>query len=99
LHAQQNDPPEPCLTGTENTCNCNASISTTVCDPQVLDGFSYVMTSFQHPADGPNNPMCVPNGNGTTAHNPTWFAFIAWCTDLTMEVNFSGCTDMQAGPG
>ncbi|MBK9745073.1 MAG: hypothetical protein IPO94_19970 [Saprospiraceae bacterium] len=40
----------------------------------------------------------MPN-DGTTSHNPTWFAFIALCTNLTLQVNFSGCTDNQPGPG
>lgn len=99
IEAQQSDPPEPCTDGTQNTCTCFNSNGTTVCWPEVLDGFTYEMTSFQHPGDGPNNPMCVPGGGGTTSHNPTWFAFIAWCPALTLRVNFTGCTDMQPGPG
>ena len=51
------------------------------------------MTNYQHPSDGPQ-PMCSgPEGTGTTSNNPTWFAFLAWCTDLTLEVIYTNCSN------
>ena len=47
------------------------------------------MSSYQHPWDGPT-PLC-PGANNTVPNNPTWFAFTAWCTDLTLEVILSNC--------
>ncbi|MDB4824883.1 hypothetical protein OAH27_04275, partial [Saprospiraceae bacterium] len=56
-----------------------------------LDGYQYSMTTYLHPDDGPD-PMCPPpEGNFTTSHNPTWFAFIAWCEELTLEVEYTDC--------
>ena len=46
------------------------------------------MSSFQHPQDGPT-PLCGPS---SIPNNPTFFAFTAWCTDLTLECSFSNCT-------
>lgn len=88
IHAQS-DPPEPCNNGTENTCKCDNS--PLLCSFDVLNGYTYSMTNFGHAYDGPGNPMCMPGGNGTTAHNPTWFRFIALCEDIQMTVNTSNC--------
>ena len=36
--------------------------------------------------------MCTGSeGDNTTSHNPTWFAFIAWCEELTLEVEYTDC--------
>ncbi len=88
---QVNGAPEPCTSGSENTCQCeNSPVLCTIND---LDGYSYSMTTFLHPNDGPD-PMCTGSeGNMTESHNPTWFAFLAWCEDLTFKVNFSNCTN------
>ncbi len=53
------------------------------------------MTSFQHPGDGPT-PLCPPQ-TGTQTNNPTWFAFVAWCTSLTLFVDISNCTPFLPG--
>ncbi|MBK8849597.1 MAG: hypothetical protein IPN73_05480 [Saprospiraceae bacterium] len=43
--------------------------------------------------------MCPPpEGNFTTSNNPTWFAFIAWCENLTLQVTYTSCTN-PPGPG
>ena len=89
---QINAPPEPCSNATENTCYCNTS--PILCSMDLLDGFQYSMTTNQTDRlnRGPDNPMCNPNGGGTTAHNPTWFRFLAWCEDIDLEVFANNCT-------
>jgi hypothetical protein len=87
----QTEDPDPCLTGGENTCTCE--LSPVLCSINELDGYTYEMTTFLHPNDGPD-PMCPgAAGNNTTSHNPTWFTFPAWCTDLTLIVYYTNCVD------
>ena len=86
-------PPVPCTTGFENTCKCHTS--PILCSIEELNGYSYSMTHYLHPNDGPNgcNRMCPPpSPANTTSHNPTWFRFPAWCTNLTLQVCWSNCT-------
>lgn len=91
VQAQVNVIPDPCTNGNQNTCKCN--LSPVMCTITQLNGFEYDMTTYQHPGDGPQ-PMCPPpEGNGTTSNNPTWFAFIAWCTNLTIQVTYTSCTN------
>ena len=91
VQAQVNVIPDPCTNGNQNTCKCN--LSPVMCTITQLNGFEYDMTTYQHPGDGPQ-PMCPPpEGNGTTSNNPTWFAFIAWCTNLTIQVTYASCTN------
>lgn len=95
MQAQVNVIPEPCTTGSQNTCKC--SLSPVMCTINQLNGYEYDMTGYTHPGDGPT-PMCPPpEGNSTGSQNPTWFAFIAWCTDLTLQVTYTSCTN-PAGP-
>jgi hypothetical protein len=93
--SQISAPPDPCTTGSQNTCKCqNAPV---LCSINALDGYEYDMTLFQHPSDGPV-PMCPPpEGNGTSSNNPTWFAFIAWCSSLTFTVSYTNCLDLPGG--
>ncbi len=81
--------PEPCMNGTQNSCKCfNAPLLNCLSE---LDGFEYDMTLYQHPLDGPQ-PMCPPpEGNGTTSSNPTWFAFYASCSKLSIKVSYTSC--------
>ena len=88
-HAQINGAPAPCTSGAQNTCTCDNS--PILCSIQELNNYSYNMTEYSHPNDGPDNPMCW-NETGTTAHNPTWFRFLAWCPDISLEVVTSMCT-------
>lgn len=88
----QSPPPAPCLDGSEATCAC--STAPILCSIDDLDGFEYSMSTFQHPADGPN-PLCSDNQN--VPNNPTWFAFIAWCEDLTLNVEISNCSNVCNG--
>lgn len=91
-HAQISDPPDPCDDGTQETCQCEtAPILCTIDD---LDGFEYSMSTFQHPQNGPN-PLCI--GVPSVPNNPTWFAFIAWCEELTLNVEIENCTNVCSG--
>ena len=91
----QTSPPEPCTSGSQNTCQCETS--PILCTPDILSNYEYDMTNYLHQSDGPDNPMCMPGGNGTTAHNPTWFRFIALCEDLQMTVTTTGCSNGGSG--
>lgn len=82
-----------CDTGSEPECQCETA--EVLCSIGELDGFSSSMSSFQHPDDGPT-PFCGPQ---TQTNNPTWFAFIAWCSDITMEVSFEDCTTVNNTEG
>ena len=79
--------PAPCNNGTQATCRCNTA--PILCSVEELDGYEFSMSSFQHPSDGPN-PLCT--GGNNVPNNPTWFAFIAWCTELTLEAELSNCS-------
>ena len=84
-----------CADGTEPECEC--STAPVLCTIDELDGYMFSMTNYQHPQDAPQ-PLCPPpEGNGTVPNNPTWFAFIAWCTSLTLEVHVSNCHPHQQG--
>ncbi len=92
---QVNVVPAPCTTGSQNTCKCQNS--PVLCSINQMNGFEYDMTLFSHPADGPT-PMCPPpEGNGTSSQNPTWFSFLAWCTALTITVDYTACMDAPGG--
>ncbi|MFZ1676911.1 MAG: gliding motility-associated C-terminal domain-containing protein [Saprospiraceae bacterium] len=76
-----------CTNGTQPECGCDTA--PVLCTIDELDGYTFSMTSFQHPADGPS-PIC-PGANMTQTNNPTWFAFTAWCTNLTLRVHSTNC--------
>ena len=82
-----------CDTGSEPECTCETA--EVLCSVSELDGYSSSMSSFQHPDDGPT-PFC---GGQTQTNNPTWFAFIAWCSDITMEVSFENCSTVNNTEG
>jgi len=97
LNSQVFGAADPCTDGTQETCECETS--PILCTINDLNGFEFDMDTFEHPDDGPE-PMCPPpDGNTTTSHNPTWFAFIAWCEDLTLEVTATDCVDGPACVG
>ncbi len=78
-----------CTDGTEDYCQC--STATVLCVESELDGYTFGMSTFLHPTDGPD-PMCAGSeGEGTVSHNPTWVAFVAWCSDLDLEVAYDNC--------
>ena len=75
-----------CTDGTQQECSCETA--PVLCTIDELDGYVFSMSPFQHPQDGPT-PIC---GNpNTQMDNPTWFAFTAWCTDLSLNVSFDNC--------
>ncbi|MEP6794191.1 MAG: hypothetical protein ABJB16_07685, partial [Saprospiraceae bacterium] len=76
-----------CTNGTQPECACETA--PVLCTIDELDGYTFSMTSFQHPDDGPS-PIC-PGANMTQTNNPTWFAFTAWCTNLTLRVHSTNC--------
>ncbi len=82
-----------CDSGSEPECECGTA--ELLCSINELDGFSFSMSDFQHPGDGPN-PLC--NGDGVP-NNPTWFSFIAWCEELTLTVELSNCTSVAGVSG
>jgi len=82
-----------CDSGSEPECQCETA--EVLCSVSELDGFSSSMSSFQHPDDGPT-PFC---GSMTQTNNPTWFAFIAWCDNITMEIDFDNCTSVSGISG
>ena len=84
----------PCTNGTQQTCKC--STAPLLCTIDQLDNYSFDMTNYQHPGDGPS-PICP--GTGTVTNNPTWFAFTAWCTNLELLVHLSGCTGVGGSTG
>lgn len=87
---------DPCTDGTQPSCQCDSA--PLMCSFDELNELTFSLDSFSHPNDGPTGGMCF-NNDGTTSHNPTWFAFVAGCSNLTLRVSFSGCNDGQPGPG
>lgn len=80
-----------CTNGTQQTCRCDTA--PVLCTIDELDNYVFGMSNYQHPWDGPT-PLCPPQ-TGTVPNNPTWFAFVAWCTSLTLLVQVSGCHPFQ----
>ena len=81
-----------CDTGSEEECQCDTA--EILCSINELDGYSFSMSDFQHPQDGPD-PLC---GGSWVPNNPTWFAFIAWCEELTLTVEISNCSVIPNPP-
>ena len=81
---------EACIDGTEESCQCLTA--PLLCNAEELNGYEYAMSTYSHPDDGPT-PMCPGQGGVTASHNPTWFAFISWCEELTLGVSYDECED------
>ncbi|NNE16500.1 MAG: hypothetical protein HKN51_16075 [Saprospiraceae bacterium] len=75
-----------CDTGSEPECECETA--DILCSINELDGYSFSMSDYQHPEDGPD-PLC---GGSWVPNNPTWFSFIAWCEELEITVEISNCS-------
>lgn len=76
-----------CSSGSEPECTCETA--ELLCSINELDGYSFSMSEFEHPGDGPD-PIC--SGTNNVVNNPTWFSFIAWCEELTLTVEISNCS-------
>ncbi len=76
-----------CLNGTQPECACETA--PVLCSVDELDGYVFSMSDFLHPQDGPS-PICS-SAPGSQTNNPTWFAFTAWCTNLTLRARPSNC--------
>lgn len=83
-----------CAMGSEPSCQCGTA--PVLCVNTQLDGYTYSMSTFLHPGDGPESMCSGSEGNNTASHNPTWIAFVAWCTDLTLEVAYDNCVANQS---
>ncbi|MBL0008937.1 MAG: hypothetical protein IPP25_17630 [Saprospiraceae bacterium] len=70
-----------CTNGTQPECACETA--PVLCTVDELDGYMFSMAAFIHPEDGPS-PIC-PGAPSSQTNNPTWFAFTAWCSDLTLS--------------
>lgn len=57
----------------------------------------FSMSAYLHPQDGPS-PIC-PGAPSSQTNNPTWFAFTAWCSDLTLRVRPRNCNWVQGAVG
>jgi len=78
----------------EQSLDCaGASI---ICNIDELDGYVLQMSNSQLPGNGPN-PLCA--GQGGVPNNPSWIAFKAWCTDLTLICSVSNCTGQGGSNG
>lgn len=85
-----------CTDGSQPECQC--STAPVLCTIDSLDGYMFSMDAFLHPQDGPS-PLCPGPGCGCVPHNPTWFAFTAWCTSLDLNVQFSNCVEVNGNIG
>lgn len=74
-----------CTTGQEPECMC--ATADTLCSIVDLNGYMNGLDDFQHPDDGPQ-AFC---GRRTETNNPNWFAFIAWCESIEIEVELDDC--------
>jgi len=68
-----------------------------LCTIDELDGYTFTMAQYLHPNDGPS-PIC-PGANQSQTNNPTWFAFTAWCTNLTLRVHSTNCHQVGGAIG
>ena len=85
--------PVPC-TNPPNGDGCLCSTAGLLCTPDALDGFTFSMSSATNYAEfGQGNDLCPGIGNEDgVPNNVNWFSFIAWCTELTMDINVSNCS-------
>jgi hypothetical protein len=84
--------------------SCLCSTAPILCDPIELDGFMFTMSTTTNTGGVPTMPadLCpgsnpVGMANSGSPNNVNWFAFKAWCTNLTINVAVSNCS--QGTPG
>ena len=90
---------QPC-TNPPNGEGCLCSTAGILCTPDILDGFTFTMASTSNLGGLSSSDLCpgIEDQDGG-AHNVNWFAFIAWCENLTMDVNLSNCQPGIGGGG
>ena len=70
-----------------------------LCSLDTLDGYCATMPS-QNVGGGPTPQLCQPcSGNCGTAHNTSWFAFVAGTTTVDMLINPFNCDTIGGGGG
>lgn len=80
-------------TNPPNGVDCLCSTAQLLCTPDDLDGFTFSMSATLNQGGLPSNDLCPPiNGIGGVPNNVNWFSFIAWCTDLTIDIAISNCS-------
>jgi len=77
-----------CTDGTEASCECSTATNVCIGD---LDGYTFSMSTYLHPSDGPSMMCPPPEGANTTSQNPTWLSFTVFCTDITLELASANC--------
>lgn len=76
---------------------CTCETAPILCSVDELDGYVFSMSPYMHPEDGPT-PICQSEPSSQT-NNPTWFAFTAWCSDLTLRARPSNCQQVSGVVG
>lgn len=76
-------------------CRCNTA--TVLCDVQQLDGVTYQMSTFNNAGNAPSY-FCY-QGDNTAPQNPTWYAFPSYCSSLSLQISYSGCTGTGSNRG
>lgn len=78
---------------------CRCYTAEVLCTPDAIDGFTFTMSSAtNYGGFGFNGDLCPGNSQDGVPNNVNWFGFIAWCTDLTINVNVSDCVDPPGPP-
>lgn len=80
--------------------SCLCSTAPILCTPDELEGFTFSMSDAVNDGDLPTggfftDPDLCPGieDQGGFPNNVNFFAFIAWCEDLTIDVLLSNCQD------
>ena len=76
-------------------CRCNTA--EVLCDVQELNGVTYQMSTLNNAANAPSY-FCYP-GDQTSPHNATWYAFPAYCTNLSLQISYTNCTGSGTSRG
>ena len=81
-------------TNPPNGVDCTCNTAQILCTPDLLDGFTFSMSTANN-LGGYNNAgsdLCPGLPEGGVPNNVNWFSFIAWCTDLDIDIQISNCS-------
>ena len=86
LQAQCTNPP--------NGVDCTCSTAQILCTPDLLDGFTFSMSTTNNLGgyNNSNSDLCPGLPDDGVPNNVNWFSFIAWCTDLDIDIQISNCS-------